>query len=131
MCRLQLLKYREGFMEETAQVGNGGGFIVTAKLLKNKAGEIRRLARTHGVVRMRVFGSRASDLARGASDLDLLVALRPDRELLDLVEFKLDLEDLLGCEVDVVTESGLSPYLRREIIRTAKPLLPEHDSRRS
>ena len=95
---------------------------MTASLLQRRGRDIRRIARTHGVVRMRVFGSRASDLARGASDLDLLVALRPDRDLLDLVEFKLDLEDLLGCEVDVVTESGLSPYLRREIIRTAKPL---------
>ena len=95
---------------------------MTARLLKNKEEEIRRIARSHGVVRMRVFGSRASGRATGASDLDLLVALRPDRDLLDLVEFKLDLEDLLGCEVDVVTESGLSPYLRREIIRTAKPL---------
>lgn len=95
---------------------------MTAKLLKNKAGEIRRIARTHGVVRMRVFGSRASDRATSSSDLDLLVSLQPDRDLLDLVEFKMDLEDMLGCEVDVVTESGLSPYLRREIIRTAKPL---------
>jgi predicted nucleotidyltransferase len=52
----------------------------------------------------------------------LLVALRPDRDLLDLVEFKLEVEKLLGCDVDVVSEGGLSPYLRREIIRTAKPL---------
>ncbi|MGH9425674.1 MAG: nucleotidyltransferase family protein [Terriglobia bacterium] len=95
---------------------------MTTGLLKRRARDIRKIARSHGVVRMRVFGSRASGRATGASDLDLLVALRPDRDLLDLVEFKLDLEDLLGCEVDVVTESGLSPYLRREIIRTAKPL---------
>ncbi|MBM4132884.1 MAG: nucleotidyltransferase family protein [Nitrospira sp.] len=71
---------------------------------------------------MRVFGSHASGDATSASDLDLLVTLRPDRDLLDLVAFKLDVEDLLGCKVDVVTEAGLSPYLRREILRTAKPL---------
>ena len=41
---------------------------------------------------------------------------------LDLVEFKLDVQDLLGCDLDVVTENGLSPYLRRTILRTAKPL---------
>lgn len=95
---------------------------MTASALKRKTRDIRRIARLHGVSRMRVFGSRASGRAKRTSDLDLLIALRPDRDLLDLVEFQLDLEQLLGCKVDVVSEGGLSPYLRREIIRTAKPL---------
>jgi predicted nucleotidyltransferase len=57
-----------------------------------------------------------------SSDLNLLVDLKPERDLLDLVEFKLDLEDLLGCEVDVVTEGGLSPYLRDRILKEVRPL---------
>ena len=95
---------------------------MTADLLKARAKDIRRIARAHGVVRLRVFGSRASGTVTRSSDLDLLVDLRPERDLLDLVAFKLDLEDLLGCEVDVVTEDGLSPYLRTRIFRQAKPL---------
>ena len=95
---------------------------MTADLLKAGAKDIRRIARAHGVVRLRVFGSRASGTVTRSSDLDLLVDLRPERDLLDLVAFKLDLEDLLGCEVDVVTEGGLSPYLRTRILRRAKPL---------
>lgn len=95
---------------------------MTSRLLKDKAGEIRRIARAHGVARLRVFGSQASSKATRASDLDLLVDLQPNRDLLDLVGFKLDVQDLLGCKVDVVTQSGLRPYLRQEIIRTAKPL---------
>ena len=95
---------------------------MTADLLKARAKDIRRIARAHGVVRLRVFGSRASGTVTRSSDLDLLVDLRPERDLLDLVAFKLDLEDLLGCEVDVVTEGGLSPYLRTRILRQAKPL---------
>ncbi len=95
---------------------------MTASLLKSRTKVIRRVAQVHGVARMRVFGSHASGDATSASDLDLLVTLRPDRDLLDLVAFKLDVEDLLGCKVDVVTEGGLSPYLRRAILRTAKPL---------
>jgi predicted nucleotidyltransferase len=71
---------------------------------------------------MRVFGSHASGQARASSDLDLLIKLRSNRDLLDLVEFKLDLQDLLGYEVDVVTEAGLSRYLRNRIVRSAKPL---------
>ena len=55
--------------------------------------------------------------------MDLLTTLQSDQDLLDLVECKLDVQDLLGCDVDVVTENGLSPYfLRRTILRTAKPL---------
>jgi hypothetical protein len=84
--------------------------------------EIRRLARAHGVRHLRVFGSQGRGEAREGSDLDLLVELQPGRDLLDLVGFKLDLEDVLGCPVDVVTEGSLSPYLRKRILAEARPL---------
>jgi uncharacterized protein len=84
--------------------------------------EIRRLARLHGVRRLRVFGSQVRGEEGPTSDLDLLVDLRPDRDLLDLAGFKLDLEELLGCKVDVVTEHSLSPYLRDRIVAEARPL---------
>jgi hypothetical protein len=96
--------------------------VVKADLLKERTEEIHRMAREHGVVRLRVFGSHASGVATDSSDLDLLVQLDPERDLLDLVEFKLAVEDLLGCEVDVVTEGGLSPYLRDRILQEAKAL---------
>ncbi len=95
---------------------------MTSRTLKVKSSDISRIAQLHGVSQVRVFGSHASGRARRSSDLDLLVKLQADRDLLDLIEFKLDLQDLLGCEVDVVTERGLSPYLKRAILRTAKPL---------
>ncbi|MDP3091787.1 MAG: nucleotidyltransferase family protein [Nitrospira sp.] len=95
---------------------------MTARALKGKVSDIRRIARLHGVSRVRVFGSHAAGRASRSSDLDLLITLQNDRDLLDLVDFKLDLQDLLGCDVDVVTENGLSPYLRKTILRTAKPL---------
>ncbi|MBI5855996.1 MAG: nucleotidyltransferase family protein [Nitrospirae bacterium] len=95
---------------------------MTTAQLKKRGKDIRRVARAHGVARVRVFGSHASGTARVGSDVDLLIRLRPGRDLLDLVEFKLDLEDMLRCEVDVVSERGLSPYLRQEILRSAKPL---------
>lgn len=87
-----------------------------------RTAEIRRLARAHGVRHLRVFGSRGRGEARANSDLDLLVDLRPGRDLLDLAGFKLDLEEVLGCQVDVVTEKSLSPYLRERIVAEARPL---------
>jgi hypothetical protein len=83
---------------------------------------IRRLARRHGATRLRVFGSHASGRATNKSDLDLLVELAPDKDLLDLIGLKLDLEELLGCRVDAVTPASLSPYLRKRIVREAHPL---------
>lgn len=84
--------------------------------------DIARVARAHGALSLRVFGSRARGDAGPDSDLDLLVTLEPGRSLLDLVAIKQDLEDLLRLPVDVVTEAGLSPYLRDAVLAEARPL---------
>ncbi len=86
---------------------------------------IRELARTHGVLEVRVFGSRATGVAQETSDLDLLVRMEEGRNLWDLAAFRAALQDLLGCQVDVVTEGALSPYLRDRILAEAVPLDPE------
>ncbi len=86
------------------------------------ADEIDRVARSHGAVSVRVFGSRARGDGGPDSDLDLLVRLEPGRSLLDLIAIKQDLEDILHCSVDVVTEAGLSPYLRDRILAEARPI---------
>jgi hypothetical protein len=86
------------------------------------AEEIRRIARRHGAMRIRVFGSHATGTASPSSDVDFLVELESRRDLLDLVALKQDLEELLGCPVDVVEEAGLSPYLRERVLREARPV---------
>jgi uncharacterized protein len=91
-------------------------------LLEARREEIPRIARGHGADRVRVFGSRARGEARPDSDLDLLVDLQPERSLLDLIAIQQDLEDLLGQKVDVVTEAGVSPYLRDRVLREAVAL---------
>src|SRR5208283_3793334 len=84
------------------------GFEVTDQLLQDKRQEILNVTASHGATDVRLFGSRARGEAGGASDVDLLVRLAPGRTLLDLVAIKQDLEDLLGCPVDVVTEEAIS-----------------------
>jgi hypothetical protein len=91
-------------------------------VLELPVADILRIAREHGASNVRVFGSRARGDAQADSDLDLLVTLDPTRSLLDLVALKQDLEDLLVWSVDVVTENGLSPYLRDRILAEALPL---------
>ena len=85
-------------------------------------GQILRVAAEHGVLRPRIFGSRARGQASPTSDLDLLVEMAANRDLLDLIAFKQDLEDLLGYSVDIVTEQSLSPHLRERVLREAREL---------
>jgi predicted nucleotidyltransferase len=83
---------------------------------------IVRLAASHGATDVRIFGSVARGQAGSASDVDLLIKLAPGRSLLDLIAIKQDVEDVLHRDVDVVTESSLSPYLREQVLKEAVSL---------
>ena len=88
-------------------------------LLQQNREEVLKLAHQHGASRVRVFGSVAKGEDTEASDLDLLVEMEPERDLLDMVAIKQDLEDLLGCRVHVVTEAAVSPYIRERVLKEA------------
>jgi len=92
------------------------------QLLHDRRTDILQLATRHGARRVRIFGSIIRGTATENSDIDLLVAFEPDRSLLDLIGFKQDLQELLGREIDVVSEGGLSPYLKDRILQEAQPL---------
>jgi uncharacterized protein len=92
------------------------------QLLKDKRDAILRIAAKRGAYNVRVFGSAARGEAGEGSDIDLLVEFEPSRSLLDHAVLVLDLEQLLGCKVDVVTEKGLYWLLRRRILKEARPL---------
>lgn len=93
-------------------------------MLVNSALDIRRveilaIVKRHGGRNVRVFGSQARGEGAPDSDLDILIDLEPGRSLLDIVAIKQDLEDLLGCSVDVVTEASVSPYIREHVLSEA------------
>jgi uncharacterized protein len=92
------------------------------EILKRKRDEILCIASDHGARNVRVFGSLARGEASPDSDIDILVKLDPGRSLLDIVAIKQDLEDLIGCEVDVVTEAAISPYIREQVLKEAVSL---------
>ena len=91
-------------------------------ILKDRRETILRVAASHGARDVRVFGSRVRGTARPDSDVDILVKLEAGRSLLDLIAIKQDLEDLLGCKVDVVTEAAISPYIREQVLNEAVAL---------
>lgn len=81
--------------------------------------EILKLAAKHGAKNIRIFGSVARGEGGPASDVDFLVDMEEGRNLLDLVGFWQDLQELLGCHVDVIIDGGISPYLRERIYAEA------------
>jgi predicted nucleotidyltransferase len=89
-----------------------------AQLARVRA-EIMAAAARHGATNVRVFGSVARGDADAASDIDFLVDFEPGRSLLDLAGLLVDLEDLLGHPVDVVTEPGLKARIRQRILAEA------------
>ncbi len=93
--------------------------MTAAELVQIKREEILRIAAQHGATRIRVFGSIARGEARPDSDVDLLVRMERGRSLFDLVGLWQDLEELLGRKVDVISEGGMSPYIRERILSEA------------
>ncbi len=92
------------------------------QIVQQRKKEIIAVARAHGLVNVRVFGSVARGEDTAQSDIDLLVDLEKGRTLLDLGGALVQLQDLLGRRVDIVTERGLHWYLREKILREARPL---------
>jgi predicted nucleotidyltransferase len=86
--------------------------------------EIKQVAvpacREFKVKRLDLFGSLARGEGTTASDVDLLVEfeepeLHPSKRFFGLLPH---LEDALGCEVDLLTVSGLrNPYFRRRVLK--------------
>jgi predicted nucleotidyltransferase len=92
------------------------------KRLLSKRKQILRLAQRYGASNVRIFGSVARGEATPESDIDFLVELAPNRSLLDLGGLLMELQDLLGCNVDVVTEKSLHWYIREKVLVEAQPL---------
>lgn len=92
------------------------------KLLQEKREEILRIASRYGAGNVRVFGSVQRDEDTEGSDVDLLVDFEEGRSLLDQMGLIQDLEDLLGCRVDIVTEAGVHWYIRDRILKEARAL---------
>ena len=92
------------------------------ELLRRKREEILRIAARHGARNVRVFGSVARGEADEASDIDLLVEFEPGRSLLEHAALLLELENLLGRKVDVVSDRGIKPRIRDRVLREAAPL---------
>lgn len=92
------------------------------KIIVSHREEILATARKHGAYNVRIFGSVARGEQGPDSDIDFLVNLEPGRSLMDLARLLRDLQFLLGKNVDVVTEAGLRPRIRPQVLKDARAL---------
>lgn len=93
--------------------------MTQAELLREKREDILQIAGKYGAYNVRVFGSVARGEADEKSDIDLLVEMEKGRSLFDLGGLLMDLEELLGCPVDIVTEKGLRERIRARVLNEA------------
>lgn len=86
--------------------------------------ELADLCRQYQVRELLVFGSAARGEMRPDSDIDLLVEFQPEAEigLLEHAGLMLDLSELLGRRVDLVSKRGLKALIRNSILREARPV---------
>lgn len=96
--------------------------VPTVALLADMRDQILAVASRYGAHNVRVFGSVARDMAQAGSDVDFLVEFEDGRSLFDQAGLWLDLRDLLGCDVDVLTPASLHPLLAAQILAEARPL---------
>lgn len=86
---------------------------MTIEEIENK---ILPVLRKYHVRRASLFGSVVRGEITEASDIDILVELPETASLLDLAGLKIDIEELLGRNVDVLTYDSLHPLLRDRIL---------------
>jgi len=93
-----------------------------SELLQIHRENIRRIVALHRATNPRVFGSVRRGLDTDGSDLDLLVDPLPGTTLFDLGAMQMELEELIGVTVDVLTPGDLPKRFRAEVLRDALPV---------
>lgn len=118
VAMLEQLLRAAGFRLDTHLVNA----VRPSELLEHHLAEVADTIARYPVAKVWLFGSVARGDDRPGSDLDLLVELKPDATVIDILGLDEDLTAVLGCPVDVVTTTELASndLFRRADIADAK-----------
>lgn len=83
---------------------------------------VRRVVEAHRARNARVFGSVVAGEDVDGSDLDLLIDPTPETSLMDVAAIQVELEQLLGVPVDVLTPNALPASFRQTVLQQAVPV---------
>ena len=84
---------------------------------------VKPILKKYKVSRAGFFGSYANSGADKTSDLDLLIETPDYMSLLDFSALKLELEDKLGLEVDLVDYDTIKPLIKNEILEQERKII--------
>jgi hypothetical protein len=93
-----------------------------SEALRERLEEVRTVIARYPVRNPRVFGSVARGEDAEGSDLDLLVEPTEGASLYDVAGLEVELSDVLGVPVDVLTPRGLGARAAEGVLREARPL---------
>ena len=80
----------------------------------------KELKEKYKVKSIAIFGSYARGEQKETSDIDILVEFYKTPDLIEFVDLKYYLEDILGIKVDLVTKNALHPMIREEVLKDAE-----------
>jgi predicted nucleotidyltransferase len=83
---------------------------------------IRKVVERHRARNARVFGSVLHGDDHEGSDLDILIDPTPNTTLMDVAAIQVELEEILGVSVDVLTPKTLPDKFRRLVLAEAVPI---------
>jgi uncharacterized protein len=107
---------------KTGRLCFGAETMRPSEALERKRDEVREAFCRYPVNNPRIFGSVARGDDAEGSDVDLLVDPLPGLTLLKLAGLEIELETLLGVQVDVVLASSLHHRIRSRVMAEARPL---------
>jgi predicted nucleotidyltransferase len=88
-------------------------------VLQSHRAQIRSVVARHRACNARVFGSVVHGDDHEGSDLDILIDPTPDTTLFDIAKIQIELEQLLGVSVDVLTPNALPDRFRQSVLKEA------------
>lgn len=95
--------------------------MLTSDLIMKKINENKEKLRKYGVKRIGVFGSYSKNKQKAESDIDILVEFKKGKKTFDnYMDLKFFLEDLFGCNVDLVMNGALKLELKPYILKSVK-----------
>jgi len=81
------------------------------------------ILKKYGVSRASLFGSIVTGKMTNTSDIDILVQMPSGSSLFDILRIKVDLEEHLDREVDLVQYKAIKDSLKKEILSSQLSIL--------
>ena len=96
---------------------------MTSEKLEEIRNRIYPILKRYSVAKASIFCSYVREEQTAESDIDILVEFSTDKSLLDLAGLKIELEEALAREVDVLTYKSLHPLIRDRILKEQEVLI--------